>query len=89
MAGCKFSASTPKKRISFPTAQNFLILAINSTEKTNTMDDATLALAFWAKTITLMNCTFNSLIFYWKNKVLRTEGLKVLKSLKMCRRVES
>jgi hypothetical protein len=53
------------------------------------MDDATLALAFWAKTITLMNCTFNSLIFYWKNKVLRTEGLKVLKSLKMCLRVES
>jgi hypothetical protein len=25
MAGCKFSASTPKKKISFPTAQNFLI----------------------------------------------------------------
>ena len=30
VAGYKFSASTPKKRISFPTAQNFLIFDKNS-----------------------------------------------------------
>ena len=29
-----------------------------------------------------MNCTLNSLIFFWKNKVLRTEGIKILKTLK-------
>ena len=66
----------------------YIGLRINSPETKNTLDNATLA-GLWAITISLMNCTFNCLIFYWKNKVLRTEGLKVLKSLKICRRVES
>ena len=40
-------------------------------------------LAFvWVLTIFAMNGTFNSLIFFWKNKVLRTEGIKILKTLK-------
>jgi hypothetical protein len=52
------------------------------------LSNASLA-GLWAKTISLMNCTFNCLIFYWKNKVLRTEGWKVLNSLKIFRRVES
>ena len=65
----------------------YIGLRINSPETTYTLDNANLA-AMWAVTISLMNCTFNCLIFYWKNKVLRTEGLKVLKSLKICRRVE-
>jgi hypothetical protein len=60
----------------------------NSPETPDTLDNANLA-GMWAGTIALMNCTFNCLIFYWKHKVLRTEGLKVLKSLKICRRVES
>ena len=66
----------------------YIGLRINSPETANTLDNATLA-GMWAITISLMNCTFNCLIFYWKNKVLRTEGLKVLKSMKICRRVES
>ena len=37
----------------------------------------------WAKTTWNMNYTFNSLIFFWKNKVLRTEGMKILKALKI------
>ena len=36
----------------------------------------------WATAIFSMNCTFNSLIFFWKNKVLRTEGIKILKTVK-------
>ena len=36
----------------------------------------------WTFTISSMNCTFNSLIFFWKNKVLRAEGIKILKTLK-------
>ena len=66
----------------------YIRLRINSPETTNTLDNANLA-GMWAITTALMNCTFNCLIFYWKNKVLRIEGLKVLKSLKICRRVES
>ena len=66
----------------------YIGLRINSPETKNTLDNANVA-GFWPITISLMNCTLNCLIFYWKNKVLRTEGLKVLKSLKICRRVES
>ena len=43
----------------------------------------------WASTIISMNSTFNCLIFYWKNKILRTEGMKVIKSIKNRRNVQS
>ena len=46
-----------------------------------TITNANLSCA-WSITIYIMNCTFNSLIFFWKNKVLRTEGVKILKTLK-------
>ena len=36
----------------------------------------------WAGTVYSMNSTFNSLIFFWKNKILRTEGIKILKTVK-------
>ena len=66
----------------------YIGLRLNSPETAHTLDNANIAWK-WGITISSMNCTFNCLIFYWKNKVLRTEGLKVLKSLKICRRVES
>jgi hypothetical protein len=66
----------------------YIGLRANSPKTKNTLDDANLAW-LWAVTMSLMNGTFNCLIFYWKNKVLRTEGLKALKSLKICRLVES
>ena len=78
VVACLVVASTPA----------FVYIGLSSTETTNTLNNANLAW-MWAVTISLMNCTFNCLIFYWKNKVLRTEGWKVLKSLKICRRVES
>ncbi len=57
---------------------------------TNLKDPSTLSkthiAAFLGKTIASMNSTFNCLIFYWKNKVLRTEGMKVIKSMKICRK---
>ena len=42
---------------------------------------------FWASTVITMNSTINALIFFWINNVLRSEGLKLLKScglLKYC-----
>ena len=36
----------------------------------------------WALTTAIMNFTLNSLIFSWKNKVLRTERIKTPKTLK-------
>ena len=56
----------------------FNIVFILSGKSTNTKE-----LAFiWVTTCVGMNCTFNSLIFFWKNKVLRAEGIKILKTLK-------
>ena len=46
------------------------------------IDRVTIA-GMWTETITSLNCSFNCLIFYWKNKVLRIEGYKVLKSIKI------
>ena len=36
----------------------------------------------WADTFLTMNSTFNCLIFFWKNRTLRNEGMKLLKSKK-------
>ncbi len=62
----------------------YIGLRINSSETSGTLDNANVA-AFWAETIASINSTFNCLIFYWKNKTLRTEGLKFVKSIKISR----
>ena len=36
----------------------------------------------WVATTKVMKCSFNSLIFFWKNKVLRDEGIKIIKKIK-------
>jgi hypothetical protein len=66
----------------------YIGLSITSTAKEVTLGNGLLA-GFWASTIALMNSTWNCLIFYWKNKILRTEGMKVIKAMKICRRVQS
>ena len=66
----------------------YAVLRLTSKEQEFTFDNALLA-ALWARTTTSMNSTFNCLIFYWKNKILRAEGRKVFKSIKICRRVQS
>ena len=66
----------------------YSVLRLTSKERENTLDNAALA-GFWSATTAAMNSTFNCLIFYWKNKILRTEGMKVFKSMKICRRSQS
>ena len=56
-------------------------LLFNYNTKTKQASKAMLSGA-WVTTIYTMNSTFHSLIFFWKNKVLRTEGIKILKTLK-------
>ena len=36
----------------------------------------------WALAMYTINSSFNSLIFFWKNKVLRAEGIKILNTMK-------
>ena len=63
-------------------------LRLTSKETEFTLDNARIA-GLWANTIASMNSTFNCLIFYWKNKTLRAEGMKVIKSMKIFRRGQS
>ena len=64
--------------LSIPTSV-YIVFNINNENKqaTNVMLSC-----IWSTTICAMNGTLNSLIFFWKNKVLRTDGLKILKTLK-------
>ena len=51
--------------------------------------DITNIAGLWTVTITSMNSSCNCLIFYWKNKILRTEGMKVIKGLRIRRKDQS
>ena len=67
----------------------FIYLGLRISSKgTLTLDNAHIA-ALWSDTICSMNGTFNCLIFFWKNKILRTEGMKTIGCLKVCQRVQS
>ena len=66
----------------------YIGLRLTSKQTQFTLDNAQLT-GLWGTTICSMNSTFNCLIFHWKDKTLRTEGMKVIKSMKICRRGQS
>ena len=66
----------------------YVVLRQASKETQLALDNAGLT-ALWGYTVATMNSTFNCLIFYRKNKTLRAEGMKVIKSMKICRRRQS
>ena len=47
-----------------------------------TMTDKVIVSEMWSTTAYVINCSFNSLIFFWKNKVLRDEGKKIINQIK-------
>ena len=69
-------------------ASVYIGLTTNSKKTTTLSDNATLA-RFWTRTFFSMNSTCNCSIFYWKNKILRIEGMKLIKGMKLCRRFRS
>ena len=66
----------------------YIVLRLTSKERKFTLDNSHLA-GLWVATTVSMNSTFDCLIFYWKNKILRTEGMKIIKGMKIFRRVQS
>ena len=64
----------------------FVLIGLNMTSN---LFEERLILHYWVRTIPSINGTCNCLIFYWKNNVLRTEGMKVIKGIKVCRRDHS
>ena len=47
----------------------------------STSDNAKIS-GIWVATTFAMTCSFNSLIFFWNNKLLREEGIKIIKKIK-------
>ena len=66
----------------------YIRLTTSSSKASVALDNVNIA-RMWARTSVSINSTFNCLIFNWKNKVLRNEGWKVIKSIKSCRQVQS
>ena len=66
----------------------YIVLTLNSKETDITLDNAGVT-GLWTATAGSMNSTFNCLIFFWKNKILRDEGMKIIKSLNICHRSQS
>ena len=66
----------------------YIGLGITSKETSTLSDNGNVA-RLWNRTFLSMNSTCNCLIFYWKNKILRTEGMKLFKGMKLCRRFQS
>ena len=67
----------------------FTHIGLRMTSKKQSLLDNKDIAGLWSKTIASLNSTFNCLIFYWKNKILRAEGMKVIKGMKICQRVRS
>ena len=44
--------------------------------------DNAIASGLWAESTFVMNCSFNSLILFWKSKVLHSEGAKIIRKIK-------
>ena len=57
----------------------FVYIGLSITTKESSTLIYVRILALWSRTIASMNSTCNCLIFYWKNKILRAEGIKLLK----------
>ena len=64
----------------FLSTPNIFFVVFSSVEG-STSKNARLS-ATWSALTLVMNCSFNSLIFFWKNKVLRDEGIKIIKKIK-------
>jgi hypothetical protein len=49
----------------------------------SSFDKQILLLSLWSNTLTSMNSTFNCLIFFWKNSILRREGIKIMHAFRV------
>ena len=67
---------------SFP---KIIYCAWRFTSKSPFYDRQVMSFALWSCTFLAMNSTFNCLIFFWRNSILRREGMKVVKCFRFAR----
>ena len=61
---------------------SFVYCAWRLTSEKPPYDKEVTLFRLWTSTIMAMNSTFNSLIYFWKNSVLRREGMKLIKPIR-------
>ena len=61
----------------------FVYTGLRVNFKDVTVLDGVSIVQLWARTMSAMNSTMNCLIFFWKNKILYTEGMRNFQSLRM------
>ena len=57
--------------------------ALRLTSERPFYDRQVLLFILWANTFLSMNSTFNCLIFFWRNSILRREGMKIINTLRV------
>ncbi len=56
--------------------------ALRSASETPFYDQKVLLFSLWSHTFLSINSTFNCLIFFWRNSILRREGTKIINALR-------
>ncbi len=70
--GCFFVCSCPQ----------IIHSALRSASETRYYDRQFLLFILWSNTFLSINSTFNCLIFFWRNSILRREGIKIINALR-------
>ena len=69
--GCFFICSCPQ----------IMVASLRLVTKAQPFDRQVWLFSIWSNTFTSINSTLNCLIFFWRNSILRREGIKILESL--------
>ena len=73
--GCFLICSFPK----------IIYSSLRSTSDTPRQERNIWLFGLWSNSLVAMNSTFNCLIFFWRNSILRREGIKILKRFQSAR----
>ena len=57
--------------------------ALRLTSETSLYDRQALLFSLWSNTFLSINSTFNCVIFFWRNSILRREGTKIINALRV------
>ena len=60
----------------------FIYSGLRLTSDTLSNERLNAILRIWSSTLLVMNSTFNCVIFFWRNSILRREGMKIFKCFK-------
>jgi hypothetical protein len=64
------------------TCPQIIASALRLASKTSLYDRQVLLLNLWSNTFISLNSTFNCVIFFWRNSILRREGMKIVNAFR-------